>query len=93
MVDLEHVESLLKKEFDMKDVGELCFFLGIEILRTNEGIWLLQRQYALDMLSKYELGDCKTISMPLDHNLKVHYYVGDVLENATMYGKIIGSLI
>ena len=48
---VEHVKSILKKEFDMKDLGELHYFLGIEVIHTNEGIWLLQRQYALEMLS------------------------------------------
>ena len=50
----------MKQEFDMKDLGELRYFLGIEIVRTKEG-----RQYALDMLSKYGMADCKPISMPL----------------------------
>ena len=50
----------------MKDLGEL---LGIEIVCMKEGIWLSQRQYALDMLSKYGMADYKPISMPLDHNL------------------------
>jgi hypothetical protein len=50
----------------MKDLGELKFFLGIEVIRTLEGIWLLQRQYALDMLSKYGMVSCKPISIPLD---------------------------
>ena len=48
----------------MKDLGELCYFLGIEIMRTKEGIWLSQRQYALDMLSKYGMADCKPILCP-----------------------------
>ncbi|MCO5603021.1 hypothetical protein L7F22_057164 [Adiantum nelumboides] len=56
----------LTKEFDMKDLGELRYFLGIEIIHTKEDIWLSQRQYALDMLSKYGMADCKPISMPLD---------------------------
>ncbi|MCO5548192.1 hypothetical protein L7F22_001650 [Adiantum nelumboides] len=46
-----HVKSFLKKKFDMKDLGELRYFLGIEIIHTKEGIWPSQRQYALDMLS------------------------------------------
>jgi len=39
----EHVKNLLKQKFDMKDLGELKFFLGMEVIRTPEGIWLLQR--------------------------------------------------
>ena len=41
VADVEHINSLLKKEFDMNDLGELHFFLGIEIIRTSEGISLL----------------------------------------------------
>jgi hypothetical protein len=40
--EVEHVKSLLKQKFDMKDLGELKFFLGIEVIMTPEGIWLLQ---------------------------------------------------
>ena len=71
VAEIEHVKTLLKQEFDMKDLGELRYFLGIEIVRTKEGIWLSQRQYALDMLSKYGMADCKPIAMPLDQNLKL----------------------
>ena len=91
--EIEHVKTLLKQEFDIKDLGELRFFLGIEIVRTKEGIWLSQRQYALDMLSKYGMADCKPISMPLDQNLKLRADEGQVLEDVTMYRKIVGSLI
>ena len=41
VADVDHVKSLLKKDFDMKGLGEVHYFLGIEIIRTNEGIWLL----------------------------------------------------
>ena len=77
----------------MKDLGDLCYFLGIEIIRTSEGIWLSQRQYALDMLSKYGMADCKPIAMPLDVNAKLSAHVGDIMEDVTMYRKIVGSLI
>jgi hypothetical protein len=91
--EVEHVKRLLKQKFDMKDLGELKLFLGIEVIKTAEGIWLSQRQYALDMLSKYGMGGCKPISVPLNQNGKLSADVGEVLEDATMYRKIVGSLI
>jgi len=91
--EVEHVKSLLKQKFDMKDSGELKFFLGIEVIRTPEGIWLLQRHIALDMLSKYGMVGCKPIFVPLDMNGKLSVDAGEVLEDATMYKKIVGSLI
>jgi hypothetical protein len=39
--EVEHVKSLLKQKFDMKDLGELKFFLSIEVIKMHEGIWLL----------------------------------------------------
>lgn len=93
MADVDHVKGLLRSQFDMKDLGELRYFLGIEVIRTKQGIWLSQRKYALDMLQKYGMADCKPISTPLDQNLKIQMHDGDVLENATMYRQIVGSLI
>jgi hypothetical protein len=40
--EVEHVKSLLKQKFDMKDLGELKFFLSIEVITMPEGIWFLQ---------------------------------------------------
>ena len=64
--DIASLKSKLNNAFDMKDLGELRYFLGIEVICTNEGIWLSQRQYALDMLTKYGMAKCKPITMPLD---------------------------
>ena len=66
LVNVDHVEGFLKQEFDMKDLGELHYFLGIEVIHTNEGIWLSQRKYALDIFSKYNMAHYKPISMPID---------------------------
>jgi hypothetical protein len=77
----------------MKDLGELKFFLGIEVIKTSEGIWLSQQQYALDMLSKYGMGGCKPIFVPLNQNGKLSVDAGEVLKDATMYRKIVGNLI
>ncbi|MCO5606861.1 hypothetical protein L7F22_061052 [Adiantum nelumboides] len=91
--DGEHVKALLHKQFNMKDLGELRYFLEIELIRNESGIWLLQKKYGLDMLVKYGMTDCKPISTPLDHNLKLRINEGEVLDDATMYRRIVGSLI
>ena len=41
--DIDDVKLLLKQKFEMKDLGELHYFLGIEVIRSPRGIWLLQR--------------------------------------------------
>ncbi|MCO5611331.1 hypothetical protein L7F22_065583 [Adiantum nelumboides] len=91
--DLEHVKALLCKQFDMKDLGELLYFLGIDMICNEGGIWLLQKKYGLDMLMKYGMANCKPISTPLDENKKLRIFEGEVLDDATMYHRIMGSLI
>ena len=39
--DIDQVKGLLKAKFDMKDLGKLIYFLGIEVIQTTHGIWLL----------------------------------------------------
>ena len=63
---IQDVKTLLQKQFDMKDLGELRYFLGIEVVRTPDGIWLSQRQYVLDMMSKYGMVDFKPSAVPLE---------------------------
>jgi hypothetical protein len=77
----------------MKDLGELCYFLGIEVIKSPKGIWLLQRQYALNKLFEYGMMSCKPISIPLKQNVKLSANEGDLVEDTTMYRRIVGSLI
>ncbi len=91
--DIFDLKKLLKQKFEMKDLGELRYFLGIEVVQSPKGIWLLQRQYALNKLSKYGMMGCKPISIPLEQNVKLSADEGDLVEDTTMYRHIVGSLI
>jgi hypothetical protein len=92
-VDIFDLKKLLKQNFEMKDLGELCYFLGIEVIQSPKGIWLLQRQYALNKLSEYGMTGCKPISVPLEQNVKLSVDEGDLVEDAIMYIHIVRSLI
>ena len=53
--DVEEIKFLkksLRKAFEVKDVGPLRYFLGIEIVRSQKGIVLSQRKYVLDLLAE-----------------------------------------
>ncbi|MCO5614227.1 hypothetical protein L7F22_068507 [Adiantum nelumboides] len=65
------VKKSLLRQFNMKNLGELRYFLGIEIVDTLSRIWMIQRQYALDMLEKYGITACKPVDTPLDQNVKL----------------------
>lgn len=54
----EASKKYLSQEFEMKDLGDLKYFLGIEVSRSHEGIVLSQRKYALDLLSETRMSAC-----------------------------------
>jgi len=92
-VDIFDLKKLLKQKLEMKDLGELRYFLGIEVIQSLKGIWLLQRQYALNKLSEYGMTGCKPISIPLEQNVKLYANEGDLVEDTTMYRCIVENLI
>jgi len=91
--NISDLKKLLKQKFEMKDLGKLHYSLGIEVIQSPKRIWLLQRQYALNKLSEYGMTDCKPISILLEQNVKLSANEGDLVENTTMYKRIVGSLI
>jgi len=92
-VDIFDLKKLLKQKFEMKDLGELLYFLGIEVIQSPKGIWLLQRQYALNKLSEYGMMGCKPISIPFEQNVKLSADEEDLVEDTIMYKCIVGNLI
>ena len=60
---------------------------------TPEGIWLSQRQYVLDMMSKYGMANCKPLWVPLDQNGKASVDTSVIFEDPTMYKNMVGSLV
>jgi hypothetical protein len=84
-VNIFDLKNLLKQKFEMKDLGELRYFFDIEVIQSPKGIWLLQRQYALNKLFEYGMTGCKPISIPLEQNVKLSADEGDLVEDTTMY--------
>jgi hypothetical protein len=62
---LNHVKSNLKKKFEMIDLGFFNYFLGLQVLQTNEGIFLSQSKYACDLLHHFHMEYCKPNPSPL----------------------------
>ncbi|XP_039046666.1 uncharacterized mitochondrial protein AtMg00810-like [Hibiscus syriacus] len=65
------LKQMLNSHFKMKDLGELKYFLGIEVLRSKEGILLNQRKYALQLIKYTGLEEPKPTITPLEQNLKL----------------------
>jgi hypothetical protein len=61
---IAHVKTYLSKEFQMSDLGALSYFLGIEVLQTQNGIYLSQAKYIQDLLDRSGLSDTRTVATP-----------------------------
>ncbi|XP_068653915.1 uncharacterized mitochondrial protein AtMg00810-like [Aristolochia californica] len=54
----------LPKEFAMKDLGSLHYFLGVEVQYNSQGLFLSQTKYALDLLQRVDMVEAKLITTP-----------------------------
>jgi hypothetical protein len=66
------LQEHLSREFEMKDLGSLKYFLGIEVSRSKKGIFLSQRKYALDLLQETGMSACQPATSPMEEGLKLH---------------------
>nr|XP_043638237.1 uncharacterized mitochondrial protein AtMg00810-like [Erigeron canadensis] len=94
--EIEKFKSVLTEKFLIKDLGELKYFLGIEILKDKNGVCLSQRKYCLDLLKDFGLLGCKPMKSPLEANVVLASKESQndkLLTNVTEYQKLIGKLI
>ncbi|KAL0641361.1 hypothetical protein Bca4012_102705 [Brassica carinata] len=94
---IKATKEFLKSVFDIKDLGEMKYFLGIEICRSKEGLFMSQRKYTMDMLKETDVLGGKIAKTPLEEGYKV-LREGEVEENqlfedAKLYRRMVGKLI
>lgn len=83
--------SRLRKEFAIKDLGRLNYFLGLEVTYTSNGLFLSQSKYAFDILTRADMVDCKPVSTPLATGESLHS-IGDLFNDPTLYRSLVGVL-
>jgi len=91
--EIVQTKENLSVRFHMKELGQLNHFLGLEVDRTQEGIFLHQQKYSRDLLKKFGMLECKPIATPIEPNAKMCAHEGKDLEDVTMYRQLVGSLI
>ena len=69
--EIQRLKQSLAQEFEIKDLGNLKYFLGIEVARSRHGIFLSQRKYILDLLKETGMLGCKAIDNPIEQNVKL----------------------
>ncbi|GAB2300803.1 hypothetical protein Dimus_038636 [Dionaea muscipula] len=89
---LRFVIDELGSVFDLKDMGLLRYFLGLEIDYHPTGLFIHQSKYAVDHLQKAAMASCKSCSTPCSPHVYLSPLDGVPLENPSFYRSIVGSL-
>lgn len=89
---IHDLKDHLHKEFSIKDLGRLNFFLGIEVAHLNDGIFLSQKKFTHELLDSCTFDLSKKTSTPLPLNTKLSATEGTLFSDPELYCSLVGKL-
>lgn len=89
---MQEVKSHLHEKFSIKDLGNLKYFLGIEVARSPHGFVLSQRKYALDILKEMGMTGCRPSKFPMEQNHRLCIDDNDPPVDEGRYRRLVGRL-
>ncbi|KAJ0683430.1 putative RNA-directed DNA polymerase [Helianthus annuus] len=95
-VDIIRVKTVLSESFQIKDLGVLKYFLGIEVLYVDNGMCLSQRKYCLELLSEFGYLGVKPVNTPIEQSHVISHKLSQnqsIVKDVTGFQKLIGKLI
>ncbi|GJT05540.1 cysteine-rich receptor-like protein kinase 8 [Tanacetum coccineum] len=87
------LKTHLSSVFHMKDLGELNYFLGLEVCRSSQGIFISQHKYTRELFKEEGVLNNKAYKLPMDPNLKLQVDISTPLSDPEVYRRAIGKLI
>ena len=89
----EEFSKCMHSEFEMSMMGELNFFLGLQIKQLKEGTFINQAKYIRDPLKRFNMEEAKTMKTPMSSSIKLDMDEKGKSIDSTMYRGMIGSLL
>jgi hypothetical protein len=93
LTEFNKIKSILVDKFQIKDLSNLKYFLGLEVAQSTAGITISQRKYCLSVLSSAGLLGSKPASTPLDPSVKLHQVDSPLFDDIPGYRRLIGKLL
>jgi hypothetical protein len=90
--EIQNLKQYLSHEFEVKDMGFLRYFLGIEVSRGSKGIFLSQRKYILDLLRDTGMYGSRPAATPIEQNHRLSSNDGRSVDRER-YQRLVGKLI
>jgi hypothetical protein len=91
--EIAWVKTALHDRFSMSDMGLLHYFLGLEVSQSTSGIKMAQTKYALDLLDRFQMTECKPVGSPFLSGVRLEDGVTTPLVDNTLYRQLVGSLL
>jgi hypothetical protein len=90
---ITNYKKKLVTEFEMKGLGLMQYLLGLEVWQSLEKIFFNQGKYAVEILKRFHMLECKSMNTTMETKLKLLVDTSSELVDATLYRQIIGSLM
>jgi hypothetical protein len=81
------------KEFAMTDLGKMKYFLGIEVIQLEKGIFIHQQKYAAEVLNRFGMENCNKVCIPIVPGCKLIKNENGKTCDARQYKQMVGSLM
>nr|GEY34868.1 hypothetical protein [Tanacetum cinerariifolium] len=89
----DEFDALMKGEFQISAMGELTFFLGLQVQQRPDGVFISQDKYVQEILNKFDLGSVRTATTPYEAPKPKSKNESDSPVNVNLYRSMIGSLM
>eukprot|EP00253_Pinus_taeda_P024220 PITA_24220 len=83
----------LAREFEMKDIGLMHYFLGMEVWQRDGEVFVSQGKYANEILRRFHMEMCKPMETPLAGNWRKEDATSGEVVATTIYRQLVGSLM
>ncbi|KAJ9544937.1 hypothetical protein OSB04_024644 [Centaurea solstitialis] len=89
----QEFENTMKSQFKMSMMGELTFFLGLQVRQRPDGIFINQAKYVQDLLKRFDFGGSNSVATPMPRNFQLNADSSGKPVDQKTYRAIIGSLL
>ncbi|XP_070022817.1 uncharacterized protein [Nicotiana sylvestris] len=90
---VQGISNLMQSEFEMSMMGELTFFLVLQIQQSEEGTFICQTKYTKELIQKFGMSNAKSISTPISPSTNLDKDGHGIPVDETKYRGMIGSLL
>lgn len=92
LYEIDALKFFLDAQFKIKDLGEIHYFLGLEVVKQSSGFLINQHKFLQDLLLEFHCSDVTPMVSPIDPHIKLSSEVWYLLSDPSLYRRFVGKL-